>query len=748
MSIKYLAMSNTLTKYLCENNQNQLPRLVGMMKKYLLHPVTSKKIYSEDTRRLVITTLHDRKLFTLWDADRQELPANERWILFRFAGDYGLFNEATGAIPGILERVNEVVSGRVRGVRVDGVRPLKSGTIRIDWGNRYLVCREYVPNPDLPPVCVEFIGPHANATEMSDELLLDEDGLPEVYNHLQSMVLDKIESSEDIELVPASLLDNAVGGRANEYELRPFKRDEIDRARNLNFDMWMAENSPLVPAQREILQSNLHPGDTVRILGLAGSGKTLTLLLLAVKTIQQNLKTVPNYRAIFFTHNLPSKTKQIEKIKGLGVEYLLEKHLFVRDLSEFLAKDIVKIPDARILNRDSDIARESQRDLMAEAVVTVQKELAFDSGVSAEMQNLLRDVDLRRFACDAILNELSIAIYANGVTSKDQYVRSAGSLSELHRELDEADRGVIFDVIQEYWNKLSESGWASLDPDQLVHDAANILQTNAYKLRRAAEGYDLVLVDEAQLFGGHEQTVLIELGRTERNPTYACALDHAQDYRQRARSGLGACGFKNIITFRLPNIIRCAPRIQDVALFVRNRTKLNFESDFKETFQHEGEEGEVGIVVQAAQESLSQTIIAALATMRENGTNRCAAVVFDNAIWNEVEAGLSENFKHLHVIRERNEMLEEDPLLTVLSTPENIGGAELDGIVIVGIERTVFPPTFIGNGHLAMFYKEKSYRNLYTAITRAKQRVTFVARRRQPIAEIIKDAENENLVRR
>jgi superfamily I DNA/RNA helicase len=74
-----------------------------------------------------------------------------------------------------------------------------------------------------------------------------------------------------------------------------------------------------------------------------------------------------------------------------------------------------------------------------------------------------------------------------------------------------------------------------------------------------------------------------------------------------------------------------------------------------------------------------------------------------------------------------------------LMTPENCGGLEFDAVILAGVEEGQIPPSFRDlspEGHLSV--REEAFKELYTAITRARYSVHFVCSQKHGLSALIR----------
>ena len=117
--------------------------------------------------------------------------------------------------------------------------------------------------------------------------------------------------------------------------------DEHDAYRTIdwNYQKWVAPESPLTTIQRKILLSDVILRQPMRIVGPAGSGKSLVMQLLAMRRLIAAEEVGRPVHILYATHNMAMASSVTEKFKTLGAERFVDpdspRKLLVRTLSDF-----------------------------------------------------------------------------------------------------------------------------------------------------------------------------------------------------------------------------------------------------------------------------------------------------------------------------------------------------------------------------------------------------------------------------
>lgn len=312
-------------------------------------------------------------------------------------------------------------------------------------------------------------------------------------------------------------------------------------AQERSYSEWLLH---LTDAQREVVDSPLT--DPLKIRGVAGSGKTLTLelkalyeLYIASEMASDAQSTTPGDEALprilFLTHGW-SMAEQVEEAfrrldeRGLASRIDVMPLTFLR---EWLQGPISS--EVEVLGEDSLDGKQQQMRLISEAIEHIRSSIwpTYEENVS----NWVRQgVDSnqsegdRLRLCWALLREFAEVFDSREIKTLPNALQK---YLDLPRESwmvpfeTKADREFSFRVYKHYVRQLVEEGLVTTD--QVVDDFKKYLETYEWNAVRAGRGYDLVLVDEFHLFSDPERYLLHLLTReAEKSPRLVMAMDPSQ----------------------------------------------------------------------------------------------------------------------------------------------------------------------------------------------------------------------------
>ncbi|MFC9941995.1 UvrD-helicase domain-containing protein [Streptomyces pratensis] len=310
-------------------------------------------------------------------------------------------------------------------------------------------------------------------------------------------------------------------------------------ARERSYSEWLPH---LTDAQREVLSNVL--ADPLKIRGVAGSGKTLTLQLKALHELYrasteendgQSIPAAPLPRILFLTHSW-SMAEQVEEAfrrldeRGLASKIDVMPLIF---LKEWLQGPLSS--EVEVLGEDSLDGKQQQMRLIGDALEHIRSSTwaSYKTHVSEWVrQGVEADHDAahRLRLCWALLREFSEVFDSREIKTLPNALQE---YVDLPRESwmvpleTKADRELSFRVYKHYVRQLVEEGLVTTD--QVVDDLRRDLEKYEWNAIRAGRGYDIIFIDEFHLFSDPERYLLHLLTREAENPPrLVMAMDPSQ----------------------------------------------------------------------------------------------------------------------------------------------------------------------------------------------------------------------------
>ncbi|HEY1692601.1 MAG TPA: UvrD-helicase domain-containing protein [Polyangiaceae bacterium] len=539
-------------------------------------------------------------------------------------------------------------------------------------------------------------------------------------------------------------------------ELQTVATDRSYETLDWSYDDWLSRGDRLTSTQREVIQGDILTRQPVRIVGAAGSGKTLLMMLLSIRQLRAAQDNQQDLRAIYVAHNSSMRDKTEQRLRELGGDSFLaatsKQRLEVRTLFDY-AREVLGISDLLLIDRDADASKRYQREIVTDAIKRVFSNHRDAVDASALFKQVSEDSEsFDRFA-DLVVDEISVAIKGQGMTTssdKRQYVESERRLSRLHGVMLQPEREVLWETFVRYQEDVARE-FGLLDADDLALSLLGRLKTPLWELRRPSEGYDFVFIDEAQLFNENEKRLFPLIAKRKAYVPLAIALDQAQQVRSLTSAGIGALGIEDVRNETLRSVHRCSKEILRLAFYVIQHTTDLFGADFPD-FTHDTETRRSDAnrpprILASTEQGSAAAAAAAVEALRQRNLRQVAVVCFAARYWNSLHDELKNTGTTLKVMEGRGEQLaNRTQPLVVLCKPDAVGGQEFDAVVCVGLEQGVVPLTFHENESLSSALEQQALREMYLAFTRARSELVIVIGRGASPNAILQSAEKQRIV--
>jgi hypothetical protein len=579
----------------------------------------------------------------------------------------------------------------------------------------------------------------------------------------------------------------AVEGREDAYALALQQLPEVAPSRNVSSALAVTElrdvsrphvveaglegwSKVLTSSQLAFVNSPL----TVphRIEGPAGTGKTLCLVLKALKTVEAAVVAAIPHRALFISHSEPTR-RAIENLVVMnGGEGFLEaevellakpQSVKITTLQELCANLLKRdLSESELVDRDAYESKLVQRLYATEGVERALRD-EFESHapfLSESFKSFLSETEHWAIA-EMLQHEISVQI-------KGRADQELGKYKELERlkiglpvESD-GDKTFAFLMYQKYQEELETS--AQFDTDDVVLSATSQLNTPIWRRRRAREGFNSVFIDETHLFNVNELSVFHRLTKSELSQPIAYSVDRSQALGDRGWTDLafeaafdpsGTLGQSD--PTRIRSVFRCSPDIVDLAFSVTSSGATlftNFHNPLTASVSAFTAEEErksrkpLYLDFPTDEAMLEASFVRADSIAREMGVLKAdvAIIVFGDDLFARAQELAKNGRKPVELVRSRGDMEAVNRAKNsgrfVLSAPEFVGGLEFAGVVLVGVDGGRVPPKGAGLDFASSqnFLNYSAHQRLYVAITRARFRVEILGNKARGVSDILRSA--------
>ena len=310
---------------------------------------------------------------------------------------------------------------------------------------------------------------------------------------------------------------------------------------HLTFDDWY--KSRLTVDQLKFVNHPLN--QSVRVIGPAGSGKTVALVVKALRELQQAKLRGEKPRYLMMTHalmnadvieNLISAMDPIgETVKGDDGRPYLEVSTIYSLANKHMHYDL---EDLEPLSFDGIDGRVMQAELISSLISEFVSNdwVAYRSGCSeqfvASIETQTKENSKSIFIWE-LMNEFACVLDSDGIKGgtdgTKQYLegdRRRWMMDLITKE----ERLVVLELYRRFRKQLQEMN--TIGVDQMISDYLNYLDSNKWEALRQRVGYDAVFVDELHLFNRLERMVFRHLTRDAScPPVVVMAYDPKQSPR-------------------------------------------------------------------------------------------------------------------------------------------------------------------------------------------------------------------------
>ena len=503
----------------------------------------------------------------------------------------------------------------------------------------------------------------------------------------------------------------------------------------------------------------------IRLRGAAGTGKTQCMTIKCLKELFQAQDDGRPLRIGFITHSSgvahdvvegmicaldpDNRRRTLDEQQALWVGSLYE---LANEKLEYDKKGIVP------LSLDGAGGRTEQEEWLEEFVKECRGEeyfLALLQECSKHVRKgLTEDPMSDRFRRE-LANEVACSLDSERVrksdkVKSDEYIH--GSRREWQMSLpNEADRRALLEVHDKYAGELAKSDYINID--QMIADFLDFLQSYQWSnYRKAAEGFDIVFVDELHCFNGSERMVFHSLVRGDSMQNSPVPLFMAYDLKQSTDDrflGVGAAGrfFKTLAAGKsklveLTQVFRSTVEITEfLAHLDGSFPALDLEKEWRTYNGHGSQNGAVPqLRTYPTDLSLLDDIVkqAYRHANQENESGRNVAVLCmsDSLFGKYAKAGRIADM--VSVVESNTDLTELRYARNrcVFSMPDNVAGLQFERVYLIYVDKQE-----LDSEDLSLGAQRQLLSRLYLGASRASRDLTLaVSHERGGVPDILRTA--------
>lgn len=519
-------------------------------------------------------------------------------------------------------------------------------------------------------------------------------------------------------------------------------------APHLTADDWYT--SRLTLAQRQFVD---HPmTGSVRLVGPAGSGKTVALVVKCVRELRKALESGTPTRYLFLTHSsataLATENQVLSMEPTLGYEWLASDRpaLVIETLYSLANRQMrYDLDQLTPVSLDGHEGRTYQADELNDVIEAYRLGdwIAFRSVCTAPFVAYMeadRNSVERRFFLWEVLNEFACVLDAEGIRSSS--ARREQYLSEKRKSwmmvlASKEEREVILALYDRFRSALRAVN--AIGGDQMITDFLNHLDSFKWEATREKEGYDVVFVDELHLFNRQERLTLRHLLRSpDAPPLVFMAYDAKQSPRDTFLKLPSADALRydlwrdaklgKVEKIELVDVFRYSPQIAALLSIIDQAFPGQDLDDDWPSYSGFSRSGDGPLPLLCTLKSTVATYSVvfqrAAALQRERGRAKRVAVLCASTELFKRYLNFSELRETFHAITSREEAsgVPVNARRFVYSMPEYVAGLQFDTVLLIDVNRGEVP-----DGPYASAALRKFASVVYLGASRAERRLELYA---------------------
>ena len=505
---------------------------------------------------------------------------------------------------------------------------------------------------------------------------------------------------------------------------------------------------------------------TTTIKGAAGTGKTICLVLKAIKV---SYESAENFKILFVVPSIAIRNT---------VEYFLKVNCEASDkytddtLNKINVRTIHQVclevlgeshvNNTELLHEDSYEAKQQQLLHIMEVVESFKSNIDdYKSYITPELFSLISQEDSLALS-EILIHEFGVAIKGRCFGEKEEYIKNDILAYSLPTKT-ESDRYFIYDIYQKYQSQLDNMG--VFDPDDIALEAAGRLISPFWRRRRRNEGYDFILIDGLHLLNFNELSLVHYLTKNTTTAPISFAVDATQAIGDIAWKNDSVLGYLQLDKFKqeekttdLTAMFRCSESITRLASLITSSGAslfTNFEDPLKIS-------ADVQLDIKSYTptyllEDLSNKSIHTIALESAEKTkaelnclkHKIVMIYFDRILFEEAKE--SYRNKSVSCLLDRGDisLIEKAKCKNdyIVAMADYVGGLEFDAVILVGVDKGRLPQEGLNASRAnEIFQNYIAHNQLYVSITRATKIVNIIGDKRRGSSPLLSFASQQKAI--
>jgi hypothetical protein len=442
--MNYFGITAKTVEWILANN-NLLSSFKEDLRKILHEKSLAEGVVAAGPIRI---TSADDNLMCFWNNEYLTGTDTEEWAFVKLVNDFGLLSEDE-IYEEVVERFLSVISLRMQNFNLPEDRYIHrvvGENIHTCLAGRGSLTRKYSLGWYEDKITVStgsyhsmiIIGPSNidGLTVITNALNKIKPTLPKLLEQANDMlvksrqrpILENKYFAEFRNRNVTKLVENGMPEGDQQMDENKISHEARFTTLDWTYDDWIKPDSPLTQLQREIWKSDTILKQPLRIIGAAGTGKSLLMQLLTIKRLRAAQSENTTISILYVVHNNEIAITIKERFKDLGAEdFLVGKTgqtLIIQTLFEY-AYTKLALDETMLMDRDASQTKMFQRLVVIEYI----EELLEQKDGLLEKSNLIKKVaenyDLRELFADIVVSEIGIGIKGRDLSNnKRKYIES------------------------------------------------------------------------------------------------------------------------------------------------------------------------------------------------------------------------------------------------------------------------------------------------------------------------------------
>lgn len=544
--------------------------------------------------------------------------------------------------------------------------------------------------------------------------------------------------------------------------LKTVKSDGFSTDSAFQYLQFDSQIKLLTKAQKTVVELT-NVSDPIRIEGPAGTGKSTSMILRAVRLLVDAQKSGKDFRILFITHSGSTQDAVNCQLQSfLSPEFFeanSKQRIEITTLFSWCANFTGLSPN-QLIESTSESSKKFQFELLSMAFDAVKSKSykTYKNLISSELRSFLETEDQIRVLL-MLQYEFSIRVKGMASESIEQY-RNLSKLENgipLHNDDDIDYIFKIFTTYQSYIQQLNV-----YDTDDVAIEALSRLDGPMWRRNRETQGYDYIFADEIHLFNLNEQQIIHHLtkDRTQKNIPICFALDHSQAIGERGDISnyyfeKEMSAQKVQLSYSYSKVFRNSPYIIDLCAAITASGATMFQNfsnpyysyhenfDFQqkklykrpELYQYDNDED---------MKNSLEGHITELTNQLKCPASEVAVIFLDASLikeWN-IEESIGQYGTRLVA---DNRIKAKKDCRVFVSTPEFINGLEFSAVILPAIDKNRVPAYGIQDV-AKNFLKYSALNQLYLSCSRAKYGIRILENTTRGRSECLEYPLSKNVI--